>query len=232
MTDFSTEILPEEEEKVEALLPGQKDAAEARKALETPEEAQGRPGPALASAGNARLARQLGNQITDAKKPEPPAPRNGQQPELTATPDKPLPEMAAKPAPVPVPEKEPQPDPMLKEQAEQPKADPAAERQGRLKLLTLTLSRLLQTPERAPIEALFSAFLKAPMDEQADAALAIANAVLRIDADTRRRARIVLTSAMTARKSHPLSQILAIRLGAWVATRPAPPPPPDPGGGP
>ena len=51
--------------------------------------------------------------------------------------------------------------------------------------------------------------------ELADAALAIANAVLCVDADVRRRARIGLTTAMTVHNSHPLAQILAIRFGSW-----------------
>ena len=241
MTDFSTEILPEEEEKSEELLPKQDDAQEARKAVKAPAEPEDKPGSALASAGNAILARQLSNPKEKkaaaksppnvaVKKTEPSKPRNEKQPELTPTPDNPLPEVAAKPAPIP--EMEPEPDPMLNEEAKQPKADPAAERQDRLKLLTQTLSRLLKTPENAPIEALFTAFLRAPMDELADAALAIANAVLRIDADIRRRARIVLASAMTVHNSHPLAQILAVRFGSWVSTPPAPPAPPDSGGDP
>jgi hypothetical protein len=243
MTDFATEILPEEEEKAEQLLPRQEDVQEARKAIEAPAELEEKSSPAIASAGNAVLARQLGNskelkpaakstsKVT-SNKSKPSDPRNEKQPELTPMPDNPVPDMAAKPAPIP--EKDPEPDPMLKDEAEQAQADPAFERQYRLQLLTQTLSRLLKAPENAPIDALFAAFLKATTEEQADAALAIANAVLRIDADTRRRARIVLASVMTVHKSHPLAQILAIRFGAWVSTPSAPsapPAPPDPGGG-
>lgn len=242
MTDFSTEILPEEEEKVEELLPNQEDAQKVRKVVETLAEPKDKPYPALSSAGNAALAWQLGKPKeqkaagksppnVEVKKTKTTELRNENQPELTPTTENPVPEMAATPAPLSI-KKHPEPEPMLNKEAEQPEADPVTERQDRLRLLTQTLARLLKNPEKAPIDALFTAFLKAPRDEQADAALAIANAVLRIDADTRRRARIVLTRAMTVHKLHPLAQILAIRLGAWVATRPAPPPPPDPGGGP
>jgi hypothetical protein len=242
MTDFSTEILPEEEEKTEQPLPKQQDAQEARKALATPAQSRDKADPVLAGAGNAMLANQLRKphqrraatteepSMVAMNKTAPPQAHIKQQPSLTSTPDEPLVDTATKPLPIPV--KDPQPEPALAQRAEQAQADPAAERRYRLQLLTRTLSRLPESPENAPIEALFTAFLKAPMDEQADAALAIVNAVLRIDADTRRRTRIALTRAMTTHKSHPLAQLLAIRFGSWASTSPAPAAAPDADGNP
>ena len=234
MTDFSNEILPEEEA-TEQLLPTPEDAQEMRKADEIPKTIGTSPAQGLTGSGNAVLARQLGQRKvknTDAIKPTKVAEMKTEQvesmsrkpPNPSLEQDSPPPELAA--IPTPAPNTVAEPDPELKQQA-----DPTAERQNRLALLTQTLSRLLKNPESAAIGALFNAYREASMEEQANAALAIANAILRIDADNRRRARIVLAGAMRAHHSHPLAQMLIVRLGSWVSGPSAPPPQPEPGDG-
>lgn len=232
MTDFATEILPEEEEKAEELLARREDAEEAREAVDTSGEPQDKRLVGLAGVGNAVLTRRLGSPQ------EPPSAAASApidtvtEPELaeSAEPVQPATEPVEQPTAPPRPE--PEAEPMLAAQAEQPAADPAAERRLRVKLLTRTVARLVKAPEDAPVDALFAAFLDAPVDEQASAALTLANAVLRIDAEGRRRARATLAAAVAEHPSQPLAGILAIRLGAWVSTAPEPTPPVEPEDGP
>jgi len=238
MTDFNTELLPDEEEPVE-LLPQRHSDARATAGMAVRSAAV--PRSELADAGNAALAGQLGRAGTRPldveepaavaqKEPAPPLPRHERAPGATKEAGPSRPTMDAKP--VTQAEKAPDADPSIKQEAEQPRADPASARRRQLALLTQTLSRLPDNPERAPLDALFTAYRQASMDEQREAALVIANAILRIDTDSRRRARRVLAATVATYRSHPLAQLLALRLGAWVTAHPAPAPPTDPGGGP
>ncbi len=241
MTDFSTELLPDEEEKVDEVLPTQDDAIEAKKAIETPVDSIEASTKPLSTLGNAALAQHLANPTVATSTGTDPAAdvtthtnraagtRNEKVAAVKPSPDN-ASELAGTRAPASDKNQESAGQPEAR--ADPAEANPLAQRQGRRRLLMLTLSRLLTTPETAPVDALFTAFLSGAKDEQSAAALAIANAVLRIDADNRRRARIVLANAMRAHKMHPLAQILAIRLGAWVSTPPAPEAAPEPGGDP
>ena len=213
MTDFSTELLPEEEQTEPAAARGE--------TFGTPEnQAEGHERKderaILASVGNESLSQHL-----------PPKSKPEKRPATSAAKRKSVANTSLPPA-----MNEPDQNPAREaEQGLQPNPTPlkgsnipetASEQQDRLHHLSQVLLMLLNEPENAGIEALFQVFQNAPVEEQSRAALAISNLVLRVSADRRPRVRKVLTSAIKACKSCLMAQILLNRLGAWVSNPKAP----------